>query len=737
MSNLRIGVVVIATNSYTSFIGPLYDSMKKYFMLDKTIDVTMIVFTNQTIGIQGIREVRIDHEPWPMMTLKRFHVFYNNRELLREFDYLVYMDADTRFVDAVGSEVLGDLVVTNHAGFYGNHRRTFPYEKNPKSRAYISPKEGTNYVCGGFFLGRRDAFLNMAKSLMEAIDTDLSNNIIAMWHDESHLNRYIIDHPPSKILHPMYCYHEDRQFNYSPKILAITKNDKYAGEKIMENLTFIFIIKFDSFERQENFIRVLTYVTTNFPVSKILIAHEQTTPFHRTKYINRLLEKCSTPYAAVWDVDVILDPSQVRKAVELLKTSPLVYPYTFPWCNVPPSCKNMEITELLENTQKLADKNTFESVGGCFMVNVAEYLRYGGENENFIDWGPEDQERAYRIQKLTGKPLARVAGPLFHVWHPYTKETTGEQPFAKHNTDEYKRIRSFTTEQLISEVMTWKTRRGGKLMLYQDSSSIVTVPYIEDDSRSGRLGNKMFMTAAAIGLAKQMGCTYRMPKFKFTDIFSNINSGDIDLTSCVKYQEPSFNYVPIPVEKFVGHKWIGITGYYQSEKYFLNAENEVRHAFELPEGKTKTFVTSIWSELRHMFGGNARFTVIGVRRDDYLNSNGYHSILTPEYYKEAMNRLKDDTDVWLIYCDKSAEAWCKENIKADKPIMFPRADAYIGDIISMSNANNHIIANSTFHWWGAWLNNKPDKKVIAPKEWFGTIANIDDSDIIPETWTRI
>jgi hypothetical protein len=61
----------------------------------------------------------------------------------------------------------------------------------------------------------------------------------------------------------------------------------------------------------------------------------------------------------------------------------------------------------------------------------------------------------------------------------------------------------------------------------------------------------------------------------------------------------------------------------------------------------------------------------------------------------------------------------------------------IDDLYIMSNCKNNIIANSSFSWWGAWLNNNPNKKVIAPLNWFGSIANLNDSDIIPNTWIRI
>ena len=222
----NIGVLVIATDKYSTFVPPLYASMKKYFMTKTKAEVTMFVFTDK--DVQGGTNMVIlpqKHAPWPSMTLKRYHIFSQNSSTLFTQDFLFYIDADSLFVDYVDDEILGDLVATQHAGYFESERKDFTYDKNPVSTAYVSDEEGTAYYCGGFNGGKTKNFLQMAADMVTAIDINLKNDVVAEWHDESHLNRYLIDNPPTKVLHPAYCAHEGRFANYTPKILALLKTN--------------------------------------------------------------------------------------------------------------------------------------------------------------------------------------------------------------------------------------------------------------------------------------------------------------------------------------------------------------------------------------------------------------------------------------------------------------------------------------------------------------------------------
>lgn len=220
----KIGLLVIATGKYDQFIPILFKSMKQYFMTNH--EVTMFVFTDQDMPKkEGLIALPHVHEPWPNPTLKRYHVFDKYKNELSQMDYLFYCDADMRFVAPVGDEILPDtetgLVATEHPGFFGGRRGT--YETRVESTACVAPNEGSIYFAGGFNGGTSAAFLKMSEEIKKKVDRDLENGIIAVWHDESQMNRYLIDNPP-KVLNPSYCYPESWNIPFEKKLLALDKN---------------------------------------------------------------------------------------------------------------------------------------------------------------------------------------------------------------------------------------------------------------------------------------------------------------------------------------------------------------------------------------------------------------------------------------------------------------------------------------------------------------------------------
>jgi histo-blood group ABO system transferase len=237
---LNIGLCIVATGKYISFVKPLLDSAEKYFCPQHK--KTYFIFTD---GSQdNLRDllqssyqdnIIITYQKrlgWPYDTLMRFSIYNNHKDLFATTDYLFATDADMLFVGVEGDEILAPRVATNHPGFDNNiplWGSEPPYDRNPQSTAYIPYDKGTHYFAGGFYGGTTCEFIKMIDSITRNIHTDLEkDNYIAVWHDESHLNRYFIDNQPSIILDRSYCYPENGELKGYPKcsakLLALDKD---------------------------------------------------------------------------------------------------------------------------------------------------------------------------------------------------------------------------------------------------------------------------------------------------------------------------------------------------------------------------------------------------------------------------------------------------------------------------------------------------------------------------------
>lgn len=220
--NQKMGLLVVATGGYVNFIPPLVDSAKKFFLAGH--DVTFFIFTDHPELLPHDRcIVPIKHERrgWPYDSMMRSEIYYKHRDQFSSMDYLFACDADMIFVDFVGDEILAPLIATRHPGYL--FKRGL-FENNPASAAYVGPHEGAVYLAGGFYGGQKDNFIDFIDKLTCSIQKDLDNGIMPRWHDESHLNRYFIDHAPAKVLSPSYCYPEGWSLSFHPRLVALNKN---------------------------------------------------------------------------------------------------------------------------------------------------------------------------------------------------------------------------------------------------------------------------------------------------------------------------------------------------------------------------------------------------------------------------------------------------------------------------------------------------------------------------------
>lgn len=266
----------------------------------------------------------------------------------------------------------------------------------------------------------------------------------------------------------------------------------------------------------------------------------------------------------------------------------------------------------------------------------------------------------------------------------------------------------------------------------------------------GGMGNQMFQYAAGRSLAYKLNSNFLID----LSWYRNIKEGETVRT----YSLDCFaaNIVTAqPWQLFLNQKLFGkryvekaltfdpellnqkgsiyLTGYWQCEKYFKRIKDVVLSDFAFvakPSLDTNEFLEKISST-------NA--ISVHLRRGDYASSTKtqkFHGLLGEEYYVEAAKQIKRFVKNPIFYIFSDEPKWVKRNFLIDKrQVVIDGHDrAEWEDMFLMSKCRHHIIANSTYSWWGAWLSPNKTKKVITPKQWFNSGVK---TDIIPDNWIRI
>jgi hypothetical protein len=290
----------------------------------------------------------------------------------------------------------------------------------------------------------------------------------------------------------------------------------------------------------------------------------------------------------------------------------------------------------------------------------------------------------------------------------------------------------------------------------------------------GGLGNQMFQHAAgrALSLKHQVPLLLDTRSFKSYKLhqgfeLSRIFQGEITIATddYLKnmlgiYYYPIANKIDFPLKKYFAKRhnifiepkfnyWADfnrlpniayLNGYWQSEKYFKDYEQCIRSDFSFKyelDVKNKQLLEKIQ---------NNNTVSIHIRRGDYLSNSSaseIHGVCSIEYYRSAVMEIKSHIEkpFFVIFSDDLE--WVKNNIKYFEMDSFVFCEYNKGsesykDMQMMSLCQHHIIANSTFSWWGAWLNNNPSKIVIAPQKWFADeVKQSQAFDIYPNEWIKL
>lgn len=236
----------------------------------------------------------------------------------------------------------------------------------------------------------------------------------------------------------------------------------------------------------------------------------------------------------------------------------------------------------------------------------------------------------------------------------------------------------------------------------------------------GRLGNQLFQAAATIGYGLKFNKKFVFPRWSYSEYFK---LPVLNITEKLhQMNESSLRYTDF--YNIDGD--VNIHGHLLSEKYFDNYRDFILNLFKLDD-KWENYIKE---KYKYVFNDN--ITAIHVRRGDYLLPDQIgHGVLPIEYYDLAKRKIEDicGKQEYVVFSDDIS--WCKENIKADYYI---ENEKDIIDLFLISKCKNVIIANSTFSWWGAWLN-QGSGIVVAPRQWFLNTEGWDD--LYRNEWIKI
>ena len=253
----------------------------------------------------------------------------------------------------------------------------------------------------------------------------------------------------------------------------------------------------------------------------------------------------------------------------------------------------------------------------------------------------------------------------------------------------------------------------------------------------GRLGNQLFQIAAVIGVATKNELEYVFPVWDYAGWFEREIPQASVIAPTRTCTEKTFAYQDIVIREPTN-----LLGYFQTEKYFAHCKDLIRFYFE-PHATLRQQLMA-----KHAKVLSRKTCSVHVRRADYVADPYFPDLTATDYYQRAFEQFDDDTTLVFFSDDMS---WVKDHFRGDR-FVYIEGNRAIEDLFLISLCKSHIIANSSFSWWGAWLNPNEDKKVVAPKQWFcGEYIdpNIpfrvgpryhgfhDTKDLLPESWIRL
>ena len=226
---MKVAILYICTGKYSGFWPTFFESAQKYLFTEDQKHYFVFTDDEKIENTLTVTKIYKKYEGFPLDSLFRFRMFLTIEASLKEYDYIYFFNANMQFVDYVDKELIPNdeengLVALLHPGLFDKPSYQYPYERNKKSKAYIPFIKGHQYLyfMGSLNGGESNSYLKLINTCSKRVDEDYKDGFIAIFHDESHLNRYLYD-LKIKVLSPMYGYPDGWNLSFKPKIIIRDK----------------------------------------------------------------------------------------------------------------------------------------------------------------------------------------------------------------------------------------------------------------------------------------------------------------------------------------------------------------------------------------------------------------------------------------------------------------------------------------------------------------------------------
>ena len=234
---MKVAITFIGTNKYLDFLPKYYENIEKYFLPNS--EKTIFAFTDGELNYtpDNLKVYHQEHLEWPFITLKRFEIINKAREEIEKHDWLVFIDGDALPVTTITEEefftdkpLFGVHHPCHFLGMEPHTQAPGAYDQNPNSEAYVDTSKGLPevYYQGCFWGGKVPNVCAMIDELEARVNRDLEKDVVALWHDESQINKYFLER--LDMVHtygPEYAFPEvfKDYCQFSPKIVHLAKDN--------------------------------------------------------------------------------------------------------------------------------------------------------------------------------------------------------------------------------------------------------------------------------------------------------------------------------------------------------------------------------------------------------------------------------------------------------------------------------------------------------------------------------